>query len=109
MSQVVEYARKALVTGAMMLLAQRPALQLIVGVLVLVAFLAVLVRLAPYKHDADDVLAIVCQMVVLLALLLGLWLTSLVNGWKRTRARDSCAPACSHPANCSITHVCDRG
>lgn len=85
---VVEYARKALVTGAMMLFPQGSALQLIVGVLILVGFLASLVRLEPYKAYADDVLAIVSQVVVLLALLLGLWLTSLVDEAESERLRE---------------------
>merc|ERR1711969_159741 len=71
-----------------MLFPQGSALQLIVGVLILVGFLASLVRLEPYKEYADDVLAIVSQVVVLLALLLGLWLTSLVDAAESERLRE---------------------
>jgi hypothetical protein len=94
--QVVEYARKALTTGAMMLLSQHRALQLMVGVLLLVTFLSYLVRVVPYKQAADDVLACVCQLAVLVSLLLGLWLDFLVM---QVRAIAACAspPAFSSP------------
>ena len=85
---VVEYARKALVTGALMLFPQGSAVQLVIGVLILVAFLVSLVRLAPYKQDNDDLLAVVSQAAVLVALLLGLWLTSLVHEAESERLRE---------------------
>ena len=58
---VAEYARKVLVSAATMLMPQGSAVQLIFSLLLSVTFLLLLVRLAPYKRDADDVLAIVCQ------------------------------------------------
>jgi hypothetical protein len=58
---VAEYMRKVLVSAATMLLPQGSAVQLICSLLLSVVFLLLLVRLTPYKRDADDVLAIVCQ------------------------------------------------
>ena len=71
---VVEIARKLLLTGFAVLLEQGSMGQLVAGCLLASAMLALTALLQPYKHLGDDMLAIGCQAAVVANLALAIML-----------------------------------
>merc|ERR1712087_395602 len=70
----VELVRKALLVGLSVLVPQGTFWQLIVGAAIATFLLTILTSLKPYRQRTDNVLTIMCQLVVLLNLLLALLL-----------------------------------
>ena len=71
---LVEIARKLLLTGFAVLLEQGSMAQLVAGCLLASAMLALTALLRPYKHFGDDILAIGCQAAVVVNLALAILL-----------------------------------
>ena len=71
---LVEIARKLLLTGFAVLLEQGSMAQLVAGCLLASAMLALTALLRPYKHFGDDILAIGCQAAVVANLALAILL-----------------------------------
>ena len=72
--EVIECLRKAMLVGMTVLIQQGSYYQLIVGAVISTFMLTVVAYLLPYKHLPDDLLAQLCQLVVLLNLLLAMLL-----------------------------------
>ena len=72
--EVIECVRKAMLVGMTVLIQQGSYAQLIVGAVISTFMLTVVAHLLPYKHITDDLLALLCQLVVLLNLLLAMLL-----------------------------------
>ena len=72
--EVIECLRKAMLVGMTVLIQQGSYYQLIVGAVISTFMLTVVAYLLPYKHITDDLLAQLCQLVVLLNLLLAMLL-----------------------------------
>ena len=71
---IVEIARKLLLTGFAILLEQGSLAQLVSGCLLASAMLALTALLKPYKHVGDNILAIGCQAAVVANLALAILL-----------------------------------
>jgi len=73
--EVVECLRKVLMAGVITVLVPVGSYeQLVVGTIIGVILLGVLINQTPYKKRIDDILAIICQLAILIALQLGLLL-----------------------------------
>ena len=72
--EVIECLRKAMLVGMTVLIQQGSYQQLIVGAVISTFMLAVVAYFVPYKHFTDDLLAQLCQLVVLLNLLMAMLL-----------------------------------
>ena len=63
--------KKMLLTGGLVLVAPGSSAQIMMGVLIALAYLLFFVKASPYEEDNDDVLEFVCTLGILLTLLGG--------------------------------------
>ena len=63
--------KKMLLTGGLVLVAPGSSAQIMMGILIALAYLLIFVKASPYEEDNDDVLEFVCTLAILLTLLGG--------------------------------------
>ena len=72
--ELIETGRKALLTGALVVIAPGTSTQIFFGIFLVIAHMLLTLKAGPYHEDADDLLAFCSCLCLLLTLLMGLFL-----------------------------------
>jgi len=72
--ELIETGRKALLTGALVVIAPGTSTQIFVGIFLVIAHMLMTVKASPYKDPTDDLLAFLSTLCLLFTLLMGLYL-----------------------------------
>ena len=75
--ELVETLQKALMTGALVVIAPGTSAQIFVGILLVLFHMLWTLKASPYVRDADDWMQFACSLAILLTVLCGLYLKTL--------------------------------
>ena len=84
--EIVEMARKMILTGALVLIEPGSLLQIFLGILVCAGYLAIMIHANPYRMGMDNLLAKSTGAQLFTTLMMGFWITASVD---RTELRQA--------------------